>query len=84
MSAGFGSRNGATIGRSGSGGSSPEDVDRVFPQGVASGDPRPDSVVLWTRVATAAATASVGYAVALDFAHRCEPFDGTGCFGVNR
>jgi len=51
---------------SGSGGSSPEDIDRVFPQGVASGDPRPDSVVLWTRVATAAATASVGYAVALD------------------
>lgn len=51
---------------SGSGGSSPEDVDRVFPQGVASGDPRPDSVVLWTRVATAAATASVGYVVALD------------------
>ena len=24
--------------------------DRVFPQGLASGDPRPDRVVLWTRV----------------------------------
>lgn len=26
------------------------DSDRVFPQGLASGDPRPDRVVLWTRV----------------------------------
>src|SRR4051812_30904070 len=26
------------------------DADRVFPQSVASGDPRPTSVVLWTRV----------------------------------
>ena len=51
---------------SGSGGSSPEDVDRVFPQGLASGDPRPDSVVLWTRVATADAATTVGYLVALD------------------
>jgi len=51
---------------SGSGGSSPEDVDRVFPQGVASGDPRPYSVILWTRVATADAAASVAYEVALD------------------
>jgi alkaline phosphatase D len=25
------------------------DEDRVFPQGVASGDPRPDGVLLWTR-----------------------------------
>ncbi len=30
--------------------SSAADSDRVFPQGVASGDPRPDRVVLWTRV----------------------------------
>ena len=51
---------------SGSGGSSPEDIDRTFPQGVASGDPRPDSVVLWTRVATTDAAATVGYVVALD------------------
>ena len=28
----------------------PEDTSRYFPQSVASGDPRPDSVVLWTRV----------------------------------
>lgn len=27
-----------------------ETVDAVFPQGIASGDPRPDSVILWTRV----------------------------------
>lgn len=26
------------------------DSERVFPQGVASGDPRPDGVLLWTRV----------------------------------
>ncbi len=28
----------------------PADQDRVYPQGVASGDPRPDSIILWTRV----------------------------------
>ncbi len=32
-----------------------EASDRVFPQGVASGDPRPDRVVLWTRVEPAGA-----------------------------
>ncbi len=30
--------------------SSPEDSDRVFPQGLASGDPRLDRVILWCRV----------------------------------
>jgi alkaline phosphatase D len=35
---------------SGGGGSSPEDIERTFPQGIGSGDPRPDRVVLWTRV----------------------------------
>src|SRR6185369_10681478 len=35
--------------------SSAQDSDRVFPQGVASGDPRPDRVVLWTRVEPLAA-----------------------------
>lgn len=30
--------------------SDPADQARVFPQGVASGDPKPDSVILWTRV----------------------------------
>jgi len=29
----------------------PEDSSRFFPQSVASGDPRPDSVILWTRIA---------------------------------
>lgn len=28
----------------------PEDQDRVFPQGLASGDPSPTSVMLWVRV----------------------------------
>src|SRR4051812_21103046 len=28
----------------------PEDPSAVFPQGIASGDPRSQSVVLWTRV----------------------------------
>lgn len=30
--------------------SSEPDADRVFPQGIASGDPRPDGFLLWTRV----------------------------------
>ncbi len=30
------------------------DTDQVFPQSLASGDPRPQSVVLWTRVVDAA------------------------------
>src|SRR5690349_14363511 len=51
---------------SGSGSSSPEDVERGFPQGLASGDPRPDSVILWTRVASADGPTSVSYQVALD------------------
>lgn len=36
--------------RGGDGGTTPE----LFPQGVASGDPRPHSIVLWTRVEPAA------------------------------
>lgn len=49
-----------------------EDSHRVFPQGVASGDPRPDRVVLWTRVEPAeagrAATDDIelGYVIAKD------------------
>ena len=35
--------------------SSDEDSHRLFPQGVVSGDPRPDRVVLWTRIEPAAA-----------------------------
>ncbi|MBX3128331.1 MAG: alkaline phosphatase D family protein [Polyangiaceae bacterium] len=45
----------------------PEDVLRVFPQGVASGDPKPDSVVLWTRaVPSAAGAVTVSYEVSTD------------------
>lgn len=44
------------------------DVDAVYPQGLASGDPRPDSVMLWTRieVADAAAAEPVRYEVSTD------------------
>ena len=39
----------------------------VFPQGVASGDPRPDSVILWTRVESASGgDEAVLYEVATD------------------
>jgi alkaline phosphatase D len=39
-----------------------------FPQSVASGDPKPDSVILWTRAAPSSGSGSVGvrYEVALD------------------
>ncbi|HVU01319.1 MAG TPA: alkaline phosphatase D family protein [Polyangiaceae bacterium] len=40
----------------------PADVLRVFPQGLASGDPRPDSVILWTRVAPEGADGGAGVA----------------------
>ncbi|RYE91952.1 MAG: alkaline phosphatase [Myxococcales bacterium] len=59
-------------GSSGAGGQTPllpnspeADSHRVFPQGVASGEPTPDSVVLWTRVDAAVAT-EVSYVVATD------------------
>lgn len=50
--------------------SDPGLTDATFPQGVASGDPRPDSVVLWARVQPPAGTASVevAYQVAEDAA----------------
>jgi alkaline phosphatase D len=45
----------------------PLEVGLVYPQGVASGDPTPDSVILWTRVEPGdEATATVTYEVALD------------------
>ncbi len=46
----------------------PEDVARVFPLGLASGDPTPESVVLWTCIAPADASAAVpvAYEVASD------------------
>src|SRR5262249_7779121 len=41
---------------------------RVFPQGIGSGDPRPDSIVLWTRVEPSdpAVVETLGYTVAKD------------------
>lgn len=51
--------------------SPPEDILRVFPQGLASGDPRPDGVILWTRVEpdrAAPAEIPVTYDVATDAA----------------
>jgi len=45
----------------------PEDVLRVFPQGLASGDPKPDTVILWTRVEPEAEGAlTIRYEVAKD------------------
>lgn len=44
-----------------------QDWDGVFAHGVASGDPLPDSVILWTRVSpSTAATADVHYRVFRD------------------
>jgi alkaline phosphatase D len=39
--------------------------DAMFPQGVASGDPRPDGVLLWTRVESTS-TERVRFEVASD------------------
>ena len=37
----------------------PADQARVYPQGLASGDPKPDSVILWTRAVPDAKSGSV-------------------------
>lgn len=59
--ASFASGSWSTVGAGGAAGSdntarfpdSPEaESDRAFPQGIASGDPRPDGFLLWTRVPT--------------------------------
>lgn len=47
--------------------SSPEDSDRVFPQGLASGDPRPDRVILWCRVEPAEVGKAATDDVTVDF-----------------
>lgn len=44
-----------------------EDSDRVFPQGLASGDPRTDRVVLWTRVDPAGAGRGGGDDIEVEF-----------------
>lgn len=52
--------------------SSPEASDAFFPQGLASGDPRPDRVILWTRIDPEGSgrnetdTIDVGFVVAED------------------
>ncbi len=45
--------------------SAPGDIARLFPQGLASGDPKPTSVVLWTRVELTG-EAPVDYEIATD------------------
>ncbi len=47
--------------------SAPETSDKVFPQGLASGDPRPDRVLLWTRVEPVAAGKTATDALELEF-----------------
>ncbi len=42
-----------------------QDQNRVFPQGIASGDPRPDGFLLWARI-EATNDVSVGFQVASD------------------
>lgn len=44
------------------------DSDRVFPQGLASGDPRPDRVLLWGRIEAEnpALPLDLGFVIALD------------------
>jgi alkaline phosphatase D len=61
-----------------------EDIDRVFPQGVASGDPRPDSVILWTRIDGVASAEAVTYEVALDDRFRRIVASGTFTTGPER
>jgi alkaline phosphatase D len=58
-SGGGGSTSGSTstttastggTGGEGGAGPNPADQERVYPQGIASGDPAPDAVILWTRI----------------------------------
>lgn len=46
----------------------PADVLAVYPQGVASGDPKPDSVILWTRAVprSGAGAVKVIYEISMD------------------
>lgn len=56
----------------------PEDQDRVFPQGLASGDPKPSSVILWVRVEPEdeAEAVTVKYEIASDEAFSTVVADG--------
>jgi alkaline phosphatase D len=70
------SSDGPNEGDAGTESSPPADVLRVFPQGLASGDPTSESVILWTRVETndghggAAGDVSVGYEISTDRAFK--------------
>jgi alkaline phosphatase D len=46
----------------------PAATARVFPQGLMSGDPRPDSIILWTRVEPAKGKASASIPVSYEIA----------------
>jgi len=59
---GFLTASAATLGLSGcfgSGGGGDSTRSYTFPQGIASGDPQPDSLVLWTRLGDASADTAV-------------------------
>lgn len=47
--------------------SSPDASNRAFPQGLASGDPRPDRVLLWTRVEPASVGKGADDDIELDY-----------------
>lgn len=47
--------------------SSAEDSDRYFPQGLASGDPKPDRVILWTRAEPTAMKSSADEDLELEY-----------------
>src|SRR5262245_12189752 len=47
--------------------SDPAVSDQAFPQGLASGDPRPDRVILWTRVEPAAVGKAAAEAVEVEY-----------------
>lgn len=53
--------------------SSKEESNKVFPQGVASGDPRPDRVVLWTRAEPAAAGVAASADIPLEYVIARDP-----------
>ncbi|AHY45608.1 Phosphodiesterase/alkaline phosphatase D [Rubrobacter radiotolerans] len=57
----------------------------LFPQSVASGDPRPDGIVLWTRIASrATGTQRVAYEVARDARFRSKVLRGVAQTGRGR
>lgn len=46
----------------------PADTARVFPQGLMSGDPQPDSIILWTRVEPSTGKANASISVSWEIA----------------